>query len=193
MTYVGSVAASFVYSPSNEKIGELDPFDELMQYFLNKDGSIKDSNNAFFDDVRGNYGTVVDNWGDSNFSGNMTASKLAQIAQKDAASLDTVGWCLRGVNNALEDAYGFRLSYESAYMAAPALRKKSNLFKEVQVPRSELPNLPAGAIVVWGRNSKHPHGHISIALGDGREASDHIQKQCMNISEEYSVFIPISA
>ncbi|MBT6176540.1 MAG: peptidoglycan-binding protein [Deltaproteobacteria bacterium] len=37
--------------------------------------------------------------------------------------------------------------------------------------------LTPDGVVVWGRTGVSPHGHISIALGDGREASDHIDVQ----------------
>jgi len=64
----------------------------------------------------------------------------------------------------------------SAYMAADQLARSAK-FREVQVPSRELGKLPAGAIVVWGKTGRSPHGHISVALGDGREASDHIARQ----------------
>ncbi|MCA9552485.1 MAG: single-stranded DNA-binding protein [Myxococcales bacterium] len=47
-------------------------------------------------------------------------------------------------------------------------------------------------IVVWGKTAASPHGHISVALGDGREASDHIQSQITSLrgATNYRVFIP---
>ena len=105
--------------------------------------------------------------------------------------MGSTGWCLKGVNNALEKAYGFRLSYNSAYQAIPALQSRSD-FTEVtnQYPNAQsLTNLPAGAIVVWENSSNHPHGHISIALGNGQEASDHIQSQTVNYGTQYHVFV----
>jgi hypothetical protein len=47
----------------------------------------------------------------------------------------------------------------------------------VSVSSSDLASLPRGAVVVWGRSGAKPYGHVSVALGDGREASDHIQRQ----------------
>lgn len=116
---------------------------------------------------------------------------LAAAAESMASSMGTTGWCLKGVNNTLEQVYGFRLSYNSAYQAIPALQSRSD-FTEVTnqyKSASDLKNLPAGAIVVWENSSNHPHGHISIALGDGREASDHIQSQTVNYGTQYHVFI----
>ena len=50
-------------------------------------------------------------------------------------------------------------------------------FKEVNVSRDQLAKLPRGAVVVWGKSGAKPYGHVSVALGDGREASDHVQRQ----------------
>ena len=61
-------------------------------------------------------------------------------------------------------------------MAADQLARHPG-FKEIRVGASQLRDLPAGAVVVWGRTGVSPHGHISIALGDGREASDHVDVQ----------------
>lgn len=127
-----------------------------------------------------------------NYTGDLPVnSSLASIAESTANSMGSTGWCLKGVNNALEAAYGFRLSYNSAYQAIPALQSRSD-FTEVtnEFPTAQsLTNLPAGAIVVWENGNGHPHGHISIALGDGREASDHIQSQTVNYGTQYHVFI----
>ncbi|HIS53670.1 TPA: hypothetical protein IAA82_01805, partial [Candidatus Galligastranaerophilus gallistercoris] len=127
-----------------------------------------------------------------NYTGDLPVNnELASIAQATASSMGSTGWCLKGVNNALEKAYGFRLSYNSAYQAIPALQSRSD-FTEVtnQYPSAQsLTNLPAGAIVVWENSSNHPHGHISIALGNGQEASDHIQSQTVNYGTQYHVFV----
>lgn len=128
----------------------------------------------------------------TTYSGNLPSNTtLASAAESMANSMGTTGWCLKGVNNTLEQVYGFRLSYNSAYQAIPALQSRGD-FVEVTnqyESASDLVNLPAGAIVVWENSSNHPHGHISIALGDGREASDHIQNQTTNYGTQYHVFI----
>ncbi len=123
----------------------------------------------------------------------------AQAGQKIAQSALTVdgttGWCLKGVNDSLQRIYGKRLSYNSAYQAIPELQSGQGMgayFREVSVSRDELSSLPAGAIVVWEPNAGNEHGHISIALGDGRESSDHITSQMTGRDANFHVFIPIA-
>ena len=64
-------------------------------------------------------------------------------------------------------------------------------FREVHIPASELRGLPAGAVVVWGGAS--PDGHISIALGDGRETGDHVDIQRTQLRGfcNVRVFMPV--
>lgn len=78
-----------------------------------------------------------------------------------------------------------------AYMAADQLAR-SKYFKEVQVPASDLPSLPAGAVVVWGKGRSRS-GHISIADGKGNEISDHIapQMQAHYGGASHRTFIPV--
>ncbi len=122
-----------------------------------------------------------------------TGKKLAEaVVSCINTNGSTKGWCLRGVNKAMQKVYGYGFSFGSAYQALGALQKDSN-FVEItsQYPnKTDLKNLPAGAIVVWGKNGAHPHGHISIALGDGREASDHIANQYTNSGGGYHIFMP---
>jgi len=105
-----------------------------------------------------------------------------------------------------------KLTGGSAYQAADQLRKHyADRFSDIQTldPRSSrtrafLKNLPAGAIVVWGRNENaatraanphngYSHGHISVALGGGMEFSDRDRAQITNHDGRYSsvtVFFP---
>lgn len=117
-------------------------------------------------------------------------SRVAQAAEATARSMGSTGWCLRGVSRALAQV-GVNVGGASAYMAADQLANNSK-FREVSVSPNELKNLPAGAVVVWGKTAASPHGHISVALGDGREASDHIQSQITSLrgATSYRVFIP---
>lgn len=101
---------------------------------------------------------------------------LASRARAIATTRNTTGQCYSGVADAVDAEVGRFLYGSSAYMAAEQLATHAN-FKEMQVSASNLRELPAGAAVVWGRTGSSPHGHISIALGDGREASDHIDVQ----------------
>ncbi len=116
---------------------------------------------------------------------------FANIANRNARSLGTVGWCLRGVRKALNWAglhKGESLG-NSAYQAVNNLSNNRN-FKQVQVSRGNLRNLPAGCIIVWNRTSRNPHGHIAVTLGNGKEASDHVQNLITNMNTSFTVFAP---
>lgn len=82
--------------------------------------------------------------------------------------------CYRYVADAVDMAVGRFLTGRHAYMAASQLASRKDLFTEISA--SSLTSLPAGAIVVWGKGSSDS-GHISIALGDGRESSDFVGAQ----------------
>jgi hypothetical protein len=86
----------------------------------------------------------------------------------------TVGRCYEFVANAVDAVIGRFLSGGHAYMAASQLAARPSSFTEISA--SSLSSLPAGAIVVWGKGTSKS-GHISIALGDGREVSDHVAPQ----------------
>lgn len=98
------------------------------------------------------------------------AFKIAHAAEKNARANGTVGWCYREVADTL-DKFGIHLSGASAYMAAPQLAKNKH-FEEVSA-RGELQK---GTVLVFGPSDGHPHGHITVYLGNGMEASDHVQK-----------------
>lgn len=91
-------------------------------------------------------------------------------------------------------AEGIQLDGAKAYQAAAQLAKNPK-FNEVKVARNQLSELPAGAVVVWNKNpkAKHPHGHISVALGDGREVSDRIRPQTESYRSTFRVFLPEGA
>lgn len=113
-------------------------------------------------------------------------SRLAADAARNANGPG--GYCYRWVKRALKRA-GVDVNGASAYMAADRLAR-SPQFQEIQVNPKDLGQLPAGAVVVWGRGAGHPHGHISISMGDGREASDKIRKQITGYGTRVRVFVP---
>jgi len=124
------------------------------------------------------------------------ANKLANIAEKNALRTNTHGRCAAistdSINKA--DLTNGRIRVGSAYQVDGILENNKN-FKEVSVEKSDLKNLPAGCVVVWqpftdSRNKYHEHGHISVTLGNGKEASDHVQNQVITNSR-YSVFVPV--
>lgn len=120
------------------------------------------------------------------------ANKLANIAEKNAYKTNTVGWCARGTNDALEMAGLSKgeTRVASAYQAEDKLRNHKN-FREVAVSREDLAKLPAGCVIVWQASPGRPHGHIAVTLGDGREASDHVQSLRTDRPAAYSVFVPV--
>lgn len=123
--------------------------------------------------------------------GTAAGKEMAQAAEAEATRRGTVGRCYAGVADALEKK-GVNLTGASAYMAADQLANNPK-FKEVKMSADQLPSLPAGAVVVWGKTDASPHGHISVALGDGREASDHVAKQMTSLrgATNCRVFLPV--
>jgi hypothetical protein len=116
---------------------------------------------------------------------------LATAARDVANSMGTTGWCYRGVKAAVARATGVQLQGGSAYQAADQLAG-SGRFREISVSPDQLRQLPPGAVVVWGKTAASPHGHISVSLGNGQEASDHIQTQMTSLrgAQNYRVFVP---
>lgn len=113
----------------------------------------------------------------------------AALAKDAAANANGPGgYCYKWVAQALR-RHGVNVSGASAYMGADQLAKNPK-FREVQVAPQDLKKLPAGAVVVWNKGAGHPHGHISIALGNGKEASDKIRDQITNYGTSVRVFMP---
>jgi peptidoglycan hydrolase-like protein with peptidoglycan-binding domain len=104
------------------------------------------------------------------------AQRIGDAAEREARRMGTVGRCALGVNNALT-SQGIA-GRGHAYQKAEQLARDSR-FREVNISRDQLDNLPRGAVIVWGRSGAKPYGHIAVALGNGTEASDHIQRQMM--------------
>jgi peptidoglycan hydrolase-like protein with peptidoglycan-binding domain len=109
-----------------------------------------------------------------SLQGTAFGNQIGDAAERSARQLNSVGRCALGVNNALVSlgVPGRGHAYQKAEQLAANPR-----FREVSVSASDLSSLPRGAVVVWGRSGAKPYGHVSVALGDGREASDHIQRQ----------------
>lgn len=100
------------------------------------------------------------------------ASRIADSAEREARNTATVGYCAKSVNKVLNSlgVGGYGHAYQKANQLADNPR-----FKEVSVRPDQLNQLPRGAVVVWGRSEQKPYGHVTVALGNGKEASDHIQ------------------
>ncbi|MBN9420497.1 MAG: hypothetical protein J0I12_33945 [Candidatus Eremiobacteraeota bacterium] len=123
-------------------------------------------------------------------SGPVSGAQLARDAQRIAASgIAGKGRnCYRGVKYAMA-RQGVNLSGVPAYTAAGQLARNGN-FRETRVSRDQLTRLPAGATVVWAPHGKHKNGHVAIALGNGREASDVLRNQITNYGSSFRVFLP---
>lgn len=124
---------------------------------------------------------------------NQAGANLAAVAKRAAERHSTTGWCYKGVSDALQKAFGFAYRGASAYMAADKYAAHPEKFTEIKgLSSADLKKLPAGAIVVWDNKAGSKHGHISISLGDGREVSDHVQKQMTHHkgSAGFRVFMP---
>ena len=137
-------------------------------------------------------------------------NKIAQNSITKGGSLGTYGNCLGGVKRSLYAAIGeypFGAPEQGttcAYLCADILAKNKN-FREIKgLKKSDLTYLPPGAVVVWDNNigkgkpagknvseAGKKYGHISIAIGDGRESSDHISKQITERDATFRVFIPV--
>ncbi len=127
----------------------------------------------------------------SNLPATERGRRLAQSASQVANNMGTVGRCKAGVRQAMERAGLGSIAGQSAYQAAGQLARRSD-FREVNVSGSDLRNLPPGAVVVWGQTDRSPHGHISVSLGNGYEASDHVSRQLTSLRGDSRprVFIP---
>ena len=120
-------------------------------------------------------------------------NSLANIANKNAKEMNTIGYCARGTNKALELAglANGETRVAAACQADGVLSKHKN-FKEVKVSKDELKSLPAGCVIVWEASNGHPYGHIAVTLGNGKEASDHVQNLIVR-DAKFSVFVPKKA
>lgn len=103
----------------------------------------------------------------SNEAPTVFAQEIAGSARTVARSMGSVGYCFRGVKRALRKV-GVSLEGSSAYMA------KSQLADNERFARVSINDLRIGDILVHGASARHPHGHIAVYLGNGKEASDHI-------------------
>jgi hypothetical protein len=109
----------------------------------------------------------------SNEYNSIKGNKIADEAYYEASRRGTYGYCYNAVADAVERITGRFLWGSHAYQAADQFAASSHFY---EVYSYNIRSLPAGAIVVWGKGSSKS-GHISVALGNGQEASDHITTQ----------------
>lgn len=172
-------------------------FQQLMQQIMSFFKSNQNNGNANTVDNNMNANNadnaVNNNAADAVNIGNGSAlgKQLAQTAYKHATDgTGDGGHCFHNVAEDLAK-YGINTSGASAYMAADQLASNPKVQEVKGVTAEQLKTLPAGAIVVWAANPNNPHGHISIAMGDGKEASDIMRNQITNLNgSSFRVFIP---
>jgi len=109
----------------------------------------------------------------SNIYDSDKGRRISNAAYLEASRRGTVGWCYNAVADAVESVTGPFLWGSHAYQAADQLSSSFHFF---EVWDREINRLPVGAVVVWGKGSS-VSGHISVSLGNGQEASDHITSQ----------------
>lgn len=109
----------------------------------------------------------------SNEYNSVKGNKIADEAYYEASRRGTYGWCYNAVADAVERVTGPFLWGSHAYQAADQFASSPHFY---EVYSYDMNRLPSGAIVVWGKGSSRS-GHISVALGNGQEASDHIASQ----------------
>lgn len=142
-------------------------------------------------EVGGQPGAEARDANPNDFNGGTPMGRqLAAIAVQHATDGTGDGHhCYRNVADDL-DKVGIHVTGGSAYMAADQLARNSKVEEVKGLSSQDLQHLPPGAIVVWNRGNGHEHGHISIATGDGREASDVMRRQITNYGTSYRVFLP---
>lgn len=88
-------------------------------------------------------------------------------------------------------AKGVEVGGKTAAELADFLAKSDKFVECTDSTPEQLKDLPAGAVVVWAADGLHPLGSCSIALGDGKEASNIIRSQREKFSEKYRLFLPL--
>ena len=168
--------------------------------------------NTRLDEIKSFYKEISAKWNlpekynPADYSGDLDLSKYTSIGErlaKAALSVDSqmsgTGRCKKGVRLALEAAGLGTIGGLSAYMAAPQLAKKTDIFTEVTVSRQQLLQLPKGSVIVWNNgggaavgDAGREHGHIEISQGNGQATSDYTGAININRPVSYRVFVPKS-
>ena len=106
--------------------------------------------------------------------GSPLGMQIAAKAEQVGSNMGSVGWCYRGVKAALRP-FGINLEGGLARQAASQLENNprvQEVSKADMRPGDILVHQPAG----HGRTKGQQYaGHIAVYLGNGREASDHVQ------------------
>lgn len=137
---------------------------------------------------RGFAGKVVDD-GVNTQNTSQASVALAKSAQATARKMNSGGMCMTGFRDAMLNAGVTIANNKDLVEGTPRatvgwFERHKNEFEEVkyiqtgssarQINSTDLPNLPAGYIVVWipDNNYKSEPGHISITNGNGQAYAD---------------------
>ena len=139
---------------------------------------------------RGFAGNIYDKIPDEGVNTTNTSqasSVLAKYAQNTAKQMNTSGYCMTGFRDAIRKAGIDDSDLKESKPRATVgwFERHPEMFEEVkyiksgnsarQINSSDLPNLPAGYIVVWIPDNKYKAeepGHISITNGNGQAYAD---------------------
>ena len=139
---------------------------------------------------RGFAGNIYDKIPDEGVNTTNTSqasSVLAKYAQNTAKQMNTSGYCMTGFRDAIRKAGIDDSDLKESKPRATVgwFERHPEMFEEVkyiksgnsarQINSSDLPNLPAGYIVVWipGNDFRAEEpGHISITNGNGQAYAD---------------------
>lgn len=143
------------------------------------EATVKAFQKAFGIQQNGQIGPTTLNLLERLEKGKALGQAVATSARQTAVARNTVGQCYAAVSDSLDRKIKPFLTGLSAYMAAPQLAKHPNFVEMKGVSATDLNKLPPGAVVVWGKGQSK-HGHISVALGNGKEASDHVAPQMLS-------------
>lgn len=99
--------------------------------------------------------------------GSPMGARIASVAEHTARSMGTVGWCARGVETALGKL--------GIHFSGNAADTRGFFENDSRFRRVSMSDLQPGDVVVRGASSSHQWGHIFVYLGNGKEASDHVQ------------------
>ena len=117
--------------------------------------------------------------------------KLAKAAMNSAVGF--IGKCCTYVKNAIAKC-GLGAYVSGHAYSMVSIMRKNKKFKEINPAGVNVRNLPAGAVVVYGKGVagySSTYGHVEIATGDGRCVSDGVTRNPR--SNPTAIFIPVAA
>lgn len=131
--------------------------------------------------------------------GNKLASAISRIS---GGIVRSTGRCALKVGDAFESVLGKKAgSYRGHGWQWKDKLDNSEYFNKGKVATSneDLKNLPAGSVVVWGKQKAHPFGHVEVSDGKGKLISDFARSADLNLYKSNPegvkpiIYIPKSA